>query len=161
MSEILAGGGYEFRWFFPIFEPVNIRPQPSSMNQIPEKGQFSVKSRYRSIKYAIAGLLTFFRTQHNSWIHLTATAAVVILGFVFNVTLKEWALLVTAIGMVLVAECLNTAIEFLVDFISPGYEEKAGKVKDLAAAAVLIASIIAAILGLLVFTPYVLALLSR
>ena len=118
-----------------------------------------MKSRYASSKYAVKGLGIFFRTQHNAWIHLSAAIVAIILGLLFDIQRMEWALIIIAIGMVLVAECLNTAIEFLVDFVSPAYHEKAGKVKDLAAAAVLISSLIAVMLGLLVFVPYFMELM--
>lgn len=121
-----------------------------------ENERFSVRSRLSSFRYAYNGLKVFFRTQHNSWLHAVATVVVIGAGFIFNIERWEWGLVVLAIGLVLVAEALNTAVEFLTDLVSPGYNEKAGKIKDLAAAAVLLASVVAVIIGVIVFLPYIL-----
>jgi len=115
--------------------------------------QFSVKSRVRSFKYAFKGLKIFFVTQHNAWIHLAALLVVSVFGFYLKLNLHEWVAIVFAVGLVLVTEIINTAIEFLTDHVSPEYHEQAGKVKDIAAAAVLMASIVALIIAGLVFVP--------
>ena len=125
-----------------------------------EQDKFSVRSRLNSFRYAYNGLKIFFRTQHNAWIHAAAAAAVIISGFILDLEGWEWTLIVLAIGFVLAAEAVNTAIEFLTDLVSPEYNEKAGKIKDLAAAAVLIASVTAAIIGVVVFLPYILLMLQ-
>ena len=109
--------------------------------------------RLRSFVYAIAGLKIFFQTEHNSWIHLFAACLAVILGKLIHLNNYEWCLVITAIGLVLVAEIFNTAIESLTDLVSPGYNEMAKKVKDLSAAAVLVAAISALCIGLFVFWP--------
>ena len=114
---------------------------------------FSIISRIKSFGYAIEGIITFFRTQHNAWIHAFATIVVVIFGFIFKVNSNEWCLLTIAITMVIGAEMLNTAIEFLTDIASPGYNLQAKKVKDVAAGAVLMTAIAAVIIGVLVFLP--------
>lgn len=121
---------------------------------------FSPRARANSFAYAFKGLKLVFTTQHNSWIHLFAAGAVVAAGFFFGITKTEWLFVVTAISLVLITEMLNTAIEFLVDLVSPGYNELAGKVKDLAAGAVLFAALMAAVIGVLVFGPYLLAAVS-
>ena len=77
----------------------------------------------------------------------------------FGITKTEWLFVVVAIALVIITEMLNTAIEFLVDFVSPEYNELAGKVKDIAAGAVLFAALMAAVIGILVFGPYLLALI--
>ncbi len=125
-----------------------------------ESKPFSPLARANSFRYAFKGLKLFFTTQHNSWIHLFATLCVIAAGFFFGITKTEWLFAVTAIALVLITEMLNTAIEFLVDFVSPEYNELAGKVKDLAAGAVLFAALMAAAIGVLVFGPYLLALFS-
>lgn len=124
-----------------------------------QKTNFSIKQRANSFIYASKGLKLFFTTQHNSWIHLFAAFGVIAAGIFFSITRTEWLFVITAIGLVLVTEVLNTAIEYLIDFISPEYNEIAGKVKDLAAGAVLLAALTAAGIGLLVFGPYLLELL--
>lgn len=97
-----------------------------------------------------------FRTQHNSWIHLIMAAAVIALGIIFRLKLREWLWISLAIGIVFTAELFNSAIEQLVDIVSPQYQEKAGKIKDLAAGAVLITALAAVIIGLVIFLPKIL-----
>jgi diacylglycerol kinase (ATP) len=121
-----------------------------------ERKPFSPQERANSFRYAFKGLKLFFATQHNSWIHLFATCSVVAAGFFFGITKTEWLFVVAAIALVLITEMLNTAIEFLVDLVSPDYNELAGKVKDLASGAVLFAALMAVIIGVLVFGPYLL-----
>lgn len=123
------------------------------MIQQEQKSKFSISSRKKSFGFAFNGLKLFFRTQHNSWIHLLAAVLVIIAGIIFNLSIGEWCLISLAIGLVILAEAFNTSIEFLTDLVSPGYNEKAGQVKDLAAAAVLVAAITAVVIGLLVFLP--------
>ena len=117
---------------------------------------FSISKRLKSFVYAFAGLKTLLRSEHNAWIHFAATLVVISAGFFLKVNTQEWCLLVFAIGIVFVAELFNTAIEQLTDMISPEYNEKAKKVKDLAAAGVLVAAVVAVVIGCLVFFPYLL-----
>lgn len=119
-----------------------------------ESKAFSPVARANSFRYAFKGLRLFFSTQHNAWIHLFAAFSVIAAGFFFTITKTEWLFVVLAIALVIITEMLNTSIEFLVDLVSPEYNELAGKIKDLAAGAVLFAAIIAAVIGVLVFEPY-------
>ena len=112
-----------------------------------------LKKRLKSFKYAFQGVIELVRSQPNMWIHLLAAVAVVIAGFILSVTQIEWVLLVLCISLVLTAEAFNTALEYLTDLVSPDYHPLAGKVKDVAAAGVLIISIGAAIIGLIIFVP--------
>lgn len=121
---------------------------------------FSSKARANSFKYAFKGLKLFFITQHNSWIHLVAAFSVIATGLFFNITKTEWLFVIVAISLVIIAEMLNTAIEFLVDLVSPEFNEMAGKVKDLAAAAVLFSALMAVIIGVFVFGPYLLEMIN-
>ncbi len=114
---------------------------------------FSIGDRILSFGFAFQGLITFFKTQHNAWIHLISAIAVVVLGVVYKVSNAEWCWLVVAIGFVFVAEMINTAIEFLTDLVSPQFHPTAKKVKDVAAGAVFIAALSAIIIGLIVFLP--------
>jgi diacylglycerol kinase len=91
-------------------------------------------------------------------IHALAAVLVVIMGITVDLTVVEWCLVLIAFGLVLGAELLNTAIENLVDLVHPGFDERAGKVKDIAAAAVLVCAIIAAIIGCIIFIPKLLTL---
>lgn len=110
-------------------------------------------TRKRSFGYAFKGIATLFRSQAHAKIHLVATLMVVAAGLLLKVSLPEWALLALAITIVWVAEGVNTAIEFVVDLASPEHHDLAGKAKDVAAGAVLLASIGAAAIAVLVLGP--------
>ena len=110
-----------------------------------------ITDRIKSFGPALKGLFWLFKNEGNAQFHLIATIVVALAGFYFKVTIYEWILLCFAIGLVITAEALNTAIEKTIDLLHPQKHEKAGLVKDLAAAGVLIASIFAIIVGLLVF----------
>ena len=84
-----------------------------------------------------------------------ATVVVVGCGFLFEVSRVDWLALVLAIALVWVAEAINTAIEFLTDLASPEYHPLAGKAKDVAAGAVLLAAIAAIAIAVIVFAPYI------
>jgi len=116
--------------------------------------------RMRSFGHAFRGLKTLLQTQHNARIHAVATLVVVVSGVAFRISTVEWALVVLAIAAVWAAEALNTAIEFLVDLVSPEQHPLAGRAKDVAAGGVLAAAIGAALVGALVFWPYIKKLLS-
>ncbi len=121
--------------------------------------KFSLKNRKNSFVYAFHGLRYTIATQHNMWIHLFAAVLVIISGFVLKVSLTEWLLLIFAIGLVLSAEIFNSAVELLTDMISPETNPKAGLVKDIAAGAVLVSAITAAVIGLCIFAPKIIAVL--
>jgi diacylglycerol kinase len=106
-----------------------------------------------SFKYAIQGIIVVFRTEQNAWIHLLAAIAVVILGFIYDLSPGDWIAISIVIGLVFAAELFNTAIEILVNKISPEHDPKIGMVKDLSAGAVLITAIAALITGLIIFIP--------
>ena len=105
-----------------------------------------------SFRHAFTGL-RFLMEENNARFHVFFAVIVLSVGFYLKLSAIEWAIIVAQIGLVLVVETLNTAIEKLCDFISPEYHQLIGKVKDLAAAAVLIMSIVAVIVGLIIFLP--------
>lgn len=123
--------------------------------QVSSAKKFSLKERIKSFHYAFNGIAVVFRSQYNFLIHLSVLSFVVFAGFFFQISPVEWCMLLLASALVLSLEIVNTAMEFLVDFVSPEYHEKAGIIKDLSAAAVLIASGFAVITGLIIFVPYV------
>lgn len=116
--------------------------------------RFSIIDRLASFRFALAGIGTVLKSQHNAWIHLIATGVVVVLGFLLGVDRSVWCWVVVAIVMVWTAEAFNTALEFLADALHPEHHPKVGKAKDAAAGAVLISAIGAAVIGLLVFIPH-------
>jgi diacylglycerol kinase (ATP) len=115
---------------------------------------FRLSERAFSFRHAWRGIILIVRTQHNAWIHLVATVGVIIAGRLTGLSWVEWSALVLAIGLVWVAEALNSAIEFLADEVSLEKRERIGNAKDAGAAGVLLASICAAVVGLLIFVPH-------
>lgn len=110
-------------------------------------------SFFASFYYALKGLQLAV-SERNFKLHIVSTFLVLSLGFALHLTKVEWVLIIICIGMVLGMEIVNTAIEEIVDFVSPEYHLKAGRIKDLAAAAVLTVSIVAFIVALIIFLPY-------
>ena len=113
----------------------------------------SLRRRINSFRFAFRGLADLFRTQANARIHLGAALLVLALGFWLNISRLEWLALALCMALVLALEAVNTALEYLTDLISPGEHPLAGKAKDAAAAAVLVAAVGALAVGALVFLP--------
>ena len=111
------------------------------------------RGRLRSFGYAFRGLAICFHTQANARIHALATVVVVALGFALRLAAWEWCAVVLSIAAVWAAECFNTAMEGVVDLVSPERQPLAGRIKDLAAGAVLAAAISAAAVGAIIFGP--------
>jgi diacylglycerol kinase (ATP) len=120
----------------------------------PREEMLSLRGRLRSVGYALKGISIVLRTQHNAWLHAVATVAVGIAGALLHFSRDEWCWIVFAIVGVWTAEALNTAIELLVDLVSPSYHPIAGKAKDVAAGAVLIAALGAVAIGVLIIGPH-------
>ena len=114
---------------------------------------FSFLERAKSFQYALAGVINFFKTEHNALIHLLATIVVLVLAVMLRVSGLEMIALVLAIGFVWVAELFNTAIEKIMDFISAEQDPNIKFIKDLSAAAVLLAACTAIAVGCFVFIP--------
>jgi len=121
---------------------------------------FTLDARARSFGYAFAGIAALLRTQHNAWIHAAASLAVVAAGLWLGLGAAEWYALLLAMALVWTAEALNTAIELLADAVSPDHNSMVGRAKDVAAGAVLLASLGAAAVGLIVFVPRILVRLG-
>lgn len=120
-----------------------------------------VSGRLRSFGFAFAGLRAVLTTQPNAWIHALATLLVVGLGLFLDVGRHDWCWLVAAIAVVWLAESFNTALESLADAAIPDSHPLVRRAKDSAAAAVLVAAIAAALIGLLVLgRPLLLRLAS-
>ena len=115
----------------------------------------------RSFGYAFRGLGILLRTQANARIHAAATMLAVAAGFWFDISRGEWCAVIAAIGLVWTAEGLNTALEAVVDLVSPDQHPLAGRAKDVAAGAVLCAAISAFVIGLLIFGPRLCALAGK
>jgi diacylglycerol kinase len=115
--------------------------------------KFSVKDRLRSFRYAWEGLKWLFLSEHNTWIHLFLSIVSVVLGIVLKISRYDWMALFIVIVLVWVCEIINTAIEKTMDFISKEWHPQIKLIKDIAAAAVLVAAIGAVIVGCFIFIP--------
>ncbi len=100
-------------------------------------------------------------TQHNAWVHAIAMLIACVTGIAFRISNMEWCCLVLCFMAVLTTEALNTALELLTDLTSPEFHPLAGRAKDVAAGAVLIAAIGSVIVGGIVFVPHVWKLATR
>ena len=116
--------------------------------------KYDLKKQLRSFGYAWKGIQSCVGKEQNLSFHLIAAMAVIIAGIVLGITRTEWIMVVMCIGTVIAAELFNTAIEKLVDLVSPERHPVAGRVKDIAAGAVLICAVAAAIIGIIIFLPY-------
>lgn len=114
---------------------------------------FSLAGRARSFSHAFRGIGVLLARQHNARVHLAATLLVVALAVWLRVSRGEWALLVAAMGLVWMAEALNSAVEELADAVHPGQHPGVGRAKDVAAAGVLLAAVAAAVIGGLILIP--------
>jgi diacylglycerol kinase len=112
-----------------------------------------IKSRFVSIKNAVNGLWYVLKSQQNAHLHLIATVIVVSTGLWLRLSIANWVFLLLVIGMVWIAEFLNTALEVIVNLASPNQHPLAKVGKDVGAAAVLIAAIIALIIGIITLGP--------
>ncbi len=119
--------------------------------------KFSIRKRVRSFGYAFQGIVTLLRDEHNSRIHIVAMACVVVLGFALGISPEQWCVVALCCGGVLMAEAMNSAIEALVDLVSPEFHPLVKKAKDVAAAGVLMMAMAAAAAGLIIFLPKIFA----
>lgn len=119
-----------------------------------------MNKRIESFKYAFRGIAMVLKSEKNMFIHLIISILVFVCGILFQISTTEWMICLLCFGLVFSAEMMNSAIESLVDLVSPNHHKLAGKAKDIAAGAVLVAAIFAAITGLIIFIPKGLALLN-
>ncbi|WP_190808901.1 diacylglycerol kinase family protein [Flagellimonas sp. S3867] len=110
-------------------------------------------NRIRSIGYAVKGLFLLLRTEASIKIQFVIALLMTGAGFYFEISKTEWIVQLLAIGMVMGIEGLNTAIEKIADYIQPEKDPKIGFIKDVSAGAVMIVSIIASIIGLIIYIP--------
>jgi diacylglycerol kinase (ATP) len=130
----------------------NLQANASKMNKY--KKSFSFKARVKSIKYAFCGIVDFFQTEHNALIHLIVAIFAIGFSIWLSISREEWIIIISMIGLVFMAELFNTAIEKMGDLITKENNVIIKKVKDFSAAAVLIASIVAFLIGLIIFIPH-------
>jgi diacylglycerol kinase len=115
--------------------------------------KFSLGKRVKSFQYAFAGLFDLFIGQHNARIHLLACVVVILAAWMTAISALEWLVLILTLALVLMAEALNTALEYLADASVPEQHPLIGKAKDVAAAAVLICAIASLFIAAIIFLP--------
>lgn len=129
--------------------------------ELEEKVRIKVKRKLKldnkrlinSFKYALQGIKQSYKGEQNLKIHTIVAVLVIIFGFLLKINYLEWLICLVLIGLVLMAEFFNTAIEYVVDLASPKIHPLAKAAKDTASAGVLMMAIIAAIIGLIIFVP--------
>ncbi|TCI84551.1 diacylglycerol kinase [Tenacibaculum sp. M341] len=119
-----------------------------------------VKRRLKGITYSFKGILILITTEDSIKAQFFIGLFITVFGFIFNISAIEWMIQLTIIGVVLVAEALNTAVEKIADFIHPEYHNKIGVIKDVAAGAAGFAAIISIIIGCIIYIPKIMNLLS-
>ncbi|WP_341227881.1 diacylglycerol kinase family protein [uncultured Arcticibacterium sp.] len=110
----------------------------------------NINKMVKSFGFASKGFSHLLRSENNFQFHFLAAVLVFICGFWLKVSRIEWAILIIQIGLVFSAEAFNTALEILCDVVSPDWNEKIGKVKDVAAAGVLIVAVVAVAVAILI-----------
>ena len=115
---------------------------------------------YQSFGYAFQGIFTCIRKERNMKIQCVAAVLVVIAGLILNISAIEWCICLALFGLVMALEHVNTAVEAVVDMVTEEYHPLAKIAKDTAAGAVLIAAIMAAIAGCIIFLPKIAQMLG-
>jgi diacylglycerol kinase (ATP) len=119
----------------------------------------SLEKNKKSYGFAWKGIMETSR-GNNFRFQLAAAIIVIALGLYLKISLSEWIILILCIGLVLMAESFNTALELLVDLVSPESHPLAGKVKDVSAGAVLLIALSTLVIGILIFGPKILVLIN-
>lgn len=112
-----------------------------------------ISGRIKSVTYAVKGFYLLITTEHSIMVQLSISALMCILGFYLKISAVEWMFQILAIGLVLTAESLNTAIEAICDYIQPNFDKKIGFIKDIAAGAVTFAALTAVVIGAIIYLP--------
>ncbi|WP_188206189.1 diacylglycerol kinase family protein [Alkalibacillus aidingensis] len=110
-------------------------------------------------KYAFSGVYSALKTEHNMKVHFIIMFITIFTGLFLGLTTIEWLFVLLAIGLVLALELVNTVVELITDVLFESQHETAKLIKDISAASVLVAAIFAALVGLIIFLPKILAIL--
>jgi diacylglycerol kinase (ATP) len=112
-----------------------------------------VRGRLRAVGYAAKGAFLLLKNEASIQVQATIAVLVTIAGCYFDLSTTEWIMQIFAIGLVMTAEGLNTAIEEIANFVHPDFHKKIGYIKDVAAGGVFFAAIVAFVLGCLIYYP--------
>lgn len=110
-------------------------------------------NRLKSVGFAFKGMLILIKTEASIKIQVFIAIVVTIAGCYFNISATEWMIQIAMIGLVMSIEGVNTAVEYIADFIHPDHHPKIGLIKDISAGAVFIASIVAVIIAGIIYLP--------
>lgn len=119
------------------------------------KKESFVINRLKSITYAFKGAFILVSTEASIKVQFFIGILMTVAGFYFNISTTEWLIQISAIGLIMALEGVNTAIEEIADFVHPDYHVKIGLIKDISAGAVFIFAITAIILGCIIYIPKV------
>lgn len=121
----------------------------------------SKPSLIKSFYYAFQGIKVNILTERNLAIHFLAMLLVIVCGFIFKISVTEWLICILLFGFVITLELMNTAIETAIDICMPEINPKAKLAKDTSAGAVLVVTIVAVVIGIIIFGPKVLDLIIK
>ena len=122
-----------------------------SRDDIKKKG---IKRTLRTFKYSLAGLAYAYKNEQSMWIHAIGSLFTIVLGFIYHLTLSEWAIIFIALGVILASELINTAIEAAVDLCTLEIHPLAKIAKDCGSAATFVLTLVSIVICLFVFVPY-------
>ena len=115
-----------------------------------------MKNFYRAIKFAWTGMIQFFSRERNGQIQAVFALLAIVLGFLFSISSYQWLMVIFCIGLVISLEMMNTAIEKFCDMVTTEFHPMIKIIKDMAAGAVLFASVFSMLVGLIIFIPAIL-----
>jgi len=118
-----------------------------------QKKEPFIINRLKSVGYAFKGMLILVKTEASIKVQTSIALLITFAGFYFEISKTEWIAQIGMIGLVISIEGMNTAIEYIADFIHPEYHQKIGLIKDIAAGAVFIAAIAAMIIAGIIYVP--------
>ncbi len=122
-----------------------------SRDDIKKKG---IKRTLRTFKYSLAGLAYAYKNEQSMWIHAIGSLFTIVLGFIYHLSLSEWAIIFIALGVILASELINTAIEAAVDLCTLEIHPLAKIAKDCGSAATFVLTLVSIVICLFVFVPY-------
>jgi len=128
-----------------------ITPLPLKPWRMPK--ETFIENRIKGVGYAFKGAWILVRTESSIQIQVVIAILVIVAGFYFEISALEWILQLFAIGLVMGVEGVNTAIEKLSDYVQPEHDPRIGRIKDISAGAVMIVSLLASIIGLIIYIP--------
>ena len=124
-----------------------------------KKKQFGFKRILSSIKNSWNGLKSAYKNEQSVYIHLVCTVILLLLSFLLEISLTQWLIIIAIIGLTLVVELLNTAIESTVDLVTEEFHPLAKVAKDTASAAEFVLTLTSALIALMIFIPKIMELL--